>query len=258
MLNKTKIKNQKLKTTSFVCATALALCLYAPEATAFGGLGILGHKSSSHKGGVNAIGVHIDANNTQKPNIEIVDEGDSQEPAETCPAERQCGETCCGLYNVCVDGNKCCWQDTEGNVDETLCCDTAVSLGGGTGEGEFMTDWDEFEFRCCGFGSRLTVGQEDEHKADCCPADSPGVCDEDDCDGQGSRCCPVGTIILRDDEDMKHCCPPDSTGYGVNPETWDEQCCEPGTVPVSSNRSSDKFCCPEGTIFDELNTETCI
>ena len=257
MLNKTKIKNQKLKTTSFVCATALALCLYAPEATAFGGLGILGHKSN-HKGGVNAIGVHIDANNTQKPNIEIVDEGDSQEPAETCAAERQCGDVCCGLYNVCVDGNKCCWQDTEGNVDETLCCDTAVSLGGGTGEGEFMTDWDEFEFRCCGFGSRLTVGQEDEHKADCCPADSPGVCDEDDCDGQGSRCCPVGTIILRDDEDMKHCCPPDSTGYGVNPETWDEQCCEPGTVPVSSNRSSDKFCCPEGTIFDELNTETCI
>ena len=98
MLNKTKTKNQTFKATGIVCATALALWLYAPRVEAFGGFGILGHKSN-HKGGVNAIGVHI--NGKGKADINFTD-GET-EPGITCPDGVSKDQK--GFCAICDNGN---------------------------------------------------------------------------------------------------------------------------------------------------------
>ena len=89
-----------LLTTTLIAATAVST-----NAWSFGGLGILGHKSS-HKGGVNAIGVHIDTENKEQPNIDI----------RSCDSETEelVGSECCKKTLIYTDNDttKCC--STEG------------------------------------------------------------------------------------------------------------------------------------------------
>ena len=223
---KTKAKNQTFKTTGIVCATALALCLYAPRAEAFGGLGILGHKSS-HKGGVNAIGVHIDSTG-KKADIDIVDGDDSQEPtcpahsfwnkkkkacecewqytlnAETgaceCPAEKQCGDICCGGDNVC-------------NHETGQCCNEALNY-------------------CCSDGQTVTKYRGQPY---CCS--NPAYCENQDANGNCLNnyysCCgsPAPVEIYR------------TTNHGGSGITYD--CCG-GTVYKDADVGGYDLCCPDG------------
>jgi len=46
-----------------------------------------------------------------------------------CPSDRKCGTTCCGEGNVCVDGDKCCLQDTSGDANTEMCCNATESSG---------------------------------------------------------------------------------------------------------------------------------
>ena len=217
--------------------TLIAVTTVSANAWSFGGLGILGHKSS-HKAGVNAIGVHIDANNTQKPNIEIVDTGDSQEPTcpehsawndetskcecdtwyekneetgvceETCPADKQCGDTCCGEGHTCQEG-QCC--DENGH-----CC---ASSGYSTETGE------------------------------CCDADSVVYYQRD----EGTRCCPnTYTLTHLDfvDGGSSYCC---ENGIAYQDNIGDVLCCPEGSQVFPMGESSDGFiysvCCEEGIAY---------
>ena len=96
----------------------LGTVLIATTALAFGGHGS-GRKSTAFTSGVDAIGVHF--NGKKCPSWqELVDnecmdkcaEGYKRDIegacVEICPEERQCGETCCGEGNICIDGDKCC------------------------------------------------------------------------------------------------------------------------------------------------------
>ena len=96
-----------------------ALCVagtISTNAWSFGGI-FGGNHKSSHKGGVNAIGVHIDTNNTQKPNIEIID-GDNTETKE-----------CSGNGVKGVDDNCYCNQGYTGTNCETKLCESGSFCG---------------------------------------------------------------------------------------------------------------------------------
>ena len=235
-----------LLTTTLLVATSVTT-----QAGAFGGLGILGHKSS-HKGGVNAIGVHIDTENKEQPNIDIrscdseteelvgsecckktliytdndttkccstegyavqdgkckkqCDEGlvlneETDDCEDTCPAERRCGETCCGEHNICVDDNKCCYgdkyEDEDGYwYDENRCCAASASSGFSTMDGS-----------CCAEGTYPSYNPH-EDETHCCPVSSAGWSSWTD------ECCAQNAVLFYVTEgDHTICCPAGSTGY---------------------------------------------
>ena len=79
--------------------------LMASTALAFGGMfGSSGHKSTTYKGGVDAIGVHFGGEKETT---------DSQPEESGCPAEKQCGDYCC-------QGDNVCHQDADSG--EYQCC----------------------------------------------------------------------------------------------------------------------------------------
>ena len=87
------------------------ILLTAGPALAFGGVFSHGSKSTTYKGGVDAIGVHFGGEKKT---------ADSQPEEGTCPAEKQCGEYCCGHDNVCKQNPdsgeyQCC--------NDRICCD---------------------------------------------------------------------------------------------------------------------------------------
>ena len=135
----------------FLLGTALVI---ASNVWAFGGVG-LGLKSSSHKGGVSAIGVHI--NGKGKANIDIIDDDSA-----SCPAERQCGDVCCGEGNMCNTATgQCCRQEYDGSMGE--CC--AAGLPGySTNDGG-----------CCGEGTVPYISyysvEESMNDTSCCAPD---------------------------------------------------------------------------------------
>ena len=146
------------------------ILLAATSAFAFGGIFGGGHKSHTYNG-VDSIGVHIDPDNPINPpvfvdcnedteteingvccaNEKVYDNGtkccttegyvvkDGQ-CQEACPAERQCGEVCCGEGNMCNTATgQCCRQEYDGSMGE--CC-TAGLPGYSTNDGG-----------CCGEGT---------------------------------------------------------------------------------------------------------
>lgn len=226
----------------------LSTIFVATGVWAFGGIGLgplQRHKSSS---GVDAIGVHIDSTG-KKANINITD-GDSQEPA--CPTERQCGNTCCGAGNVCVDGNKCCFGSSTDDYNEELCCDASESTG------YAWTDWWEYGNSCCPNNRSLTSI---ENVSVCCAEnqyvfiswyDPNGVWDAARIAG---ACCANDHVVVVSDGSKEgawytqECCPAGSTGWAKNPETKESGCCEAGTIPVDGDDGP--FCCPDGsTAYD--------
>lgn len=210
----------------------------ATTALAFGGVFNHGSKSTTYKGGVDAIGVHFGG---EKKTADITADTPScpehsewngtacecklgwmaNESGECdCPEERRCGETCCGEGNVChPEINVCCAEDYE--------------------------DWGEdFMDVCCAAGS---VGY------------------------AGESCCEIGEVIAGDG-DEKHCCPTGSIGWGINPETGEEGCCPMGATyvsayneccgpntPVYESSYGRTYCCPEGTtgFQDEPDSRCC-
>ncbi len=101
---------------------AICFLITGTEALAFGGSGEHDNRTREfYKHGVDAIGVHINGK-ACADDEELID----GKCVEICPQERQCGATCCGEGNVCVDGNKCCFGDGS---DDTKCCDATESSG---------------------------------------------------------------------------------------------------------------------------------
>ena len=168
----------------------------AGTALAFGGVFNHGSKSTTYKGGVDAIGVHFGGEKKT---------ADSQPEEETCPAEKQCGETCCGHDNVCnKETNECCTSDLD------WCCNAPQVA--------YKTPWNSKE--CCNgvmYSPRAPYYY-------CCPEGSivhgPLEC----YDGETYYCCPNGEepYCMRD---FGYGC----SGYGCyNPELKDLWCVEEG------------------------------
>ena len=136
--------------TGLVCATALAVCLLVSTSVLALGGGGHGHKSSTYKGGVDAIGVHFNSSATQ----------DSDQSQETCPPQKQCGDYCCQGDNVCK-------QETQECCSESLnyCCPAGQSAYKHPGHGGPG---------CC--NGELFCGVHDANGScisvtDCCPPD---------------------------------------------------------------------------------------
>lgn len=188
----------------------------ASGAFAFGGIGIgklQRHKSS----GVDAIGIHIDDKGGANIKTECPahstwsDETlkcecdtwyamneETHQCEETCATIQQCGNTCCGARNICVDGNKCCHKDYEG--DEEMCCDASVSTGYANTEEECIEKGSTFAL--------LHSDGGDTHKVPITALDS--FCDEE------------GKVLIEYKQSY-YCCPPDATnGYDMN----DDVCLE--------------------------------
>ena len=136
---------------------------------------------------------------------------------DACPAERQCGDVCCGQWNVChPELNVCCMDAYEDWEEEWMdaCC-PAGSPG-----------YEAYEGKCCEVGEILVPDvYENPH---CCPAGSTVWT-------QSDGCCPEGSIIYHG-----HCCPADSPGWSKY-----TGCCPAGTMidPLEP----DNYCCPEGS-----------
>ena len=186
-------------------AALLAASLMSNSALAFGGMFSHGSKSTTYKGGVDAIGVHFGGNTADTPpscpehstwsNETLKCECDAwyvmneerHQCEETCAANRQCGDTCCGAGNICVDGNKCCNQ----NNPEDECCDIAGSQGFADAAGE-----------CCISGCVLL--HMDGGDTLCVSAPSDSSCEDD--------------YILLEYKHAYYCCPEGSTGVNDNGE----------------------------------------
>lgn len=223
----------------------LSTIFVAGTAFAFSGLvdGITGNKSHNYHG-VNAIGVHING-----------DTPDSQE--ESCSAEKQCGDTCCGAGNVCVNGNECCFGNSIDDYNEELCCDASESTGYA-----WMEGW-QYGNICCPNNRTITSI---ENVPVCCSENEFAFINSYDPDGinDGAHihgaCCDNGHIVVLADGSEeegwyeKKCCPAGSTGWAINPETGEIGCCESGTAPVEDVKGAERYCCPEGsTAYDQFD-----
>ena len=115
------------------------------------------------------------------------------ECVETCAANRQCGDYCCGAGNICVDGNKCCDKDYDG--DEEQCCNASETNG-------YSNDWGE----CCASEWTLLYHGGDWNRGT--TSCGPITHFEDGCAQgetillhykQGYYCCPPGSTAINDD-----------------------------------------------------------
>ena len=85
---------------------------------------------------------------------------ETNECEDACPAERRCGDVCCGANNVChPELNICCGEDYEawGEDFMSVCCPV------GSPGYSFV---DEI---CCSTGTFLTETIEGSHDFVCCP-----------------------------------------------------------------------------------------
>ena len=212
----------------FLLGTMLGV---ASAAFAFGGMFSHGSKSTTYKGGVNAIGVHFGG---EKKNA-------NSEPKEaTCPADKKCGDYCCGEGHTCQDGQCCdgnghCCASSGYSTEAEACCaaEAQVFIAFNYGYGNIGT-------ACCSGGHVMRTWEEfkDElvYSQECCPAGSPGVADY--------HCCAANTKILEDIQGNIHCCDAASAGWSniLN------KCCEVGEALVPSLEEGGlTYCCPEGS-----------
>ena len=81
---------------------------------------------------------------------------------ESCPEERQCGETCCGEGNICVDGDKCCNKEgyESGWSDDEICCPASTSTGS-----------DSYSYECCSL-EQTTYIIDEYNMTQCCAKDN--------------------------------------------------------------------------------------
>ena len=227
----------------------------ACTALAFGGIFNHGSKSTTYKGGVDAIGVHFGGEKKT---------ADSEPKEETCPPEKQCGETCCGAGNVCVDDNKCCFGNSADDYNEELCCDVSESTGYAWTDG-----WHDKVNSCCPNNRSLTSFLTPmENLSVCCSENEYAFISWYDPNGifdgahvAGACCAKDHVVVISDGSKegawyLQECCPAGSTGWGNSPETKESGCCEAGTIPVEDEGGDGLYCCPEGsTVYD--NNQCC-
>ena len=167
---------------------------------------------------------------------DTIPSGDDTPAAEPCPTERQCGDVCCGEGNVCVDENKCCFRDYEG--DEGMCCN--IPSTGYTTIGE-----------CCPENTTPFITYSEDNgnyiETQCCPMNTLGV------DWTG-ECCGADMSLVKDWFAHNHCCPQGTQGWS----THSNECCEIGLIAVHGGEGH-TFCCPKGSSgFDSRSQECCL
>ena len=248
----------------------------AGTALAFGGIFNHGSKSTTYKGGVDAIGVHFGG---EKKTADITADTPScpehsewngsvcecnlgwtlnEETNECeCPEERRCGTTCCGESNICVDegnGNKwCCHENYAENewyesVEETgMCCRADESHG-------FSGVYAE----CCPLTSFWYMNTGDGYEWECCPhtpdkiGDAVGCCNENET--------PYARYI-----NSLECCEEDVSCVAKNAEgeCMQQACCPAGLVAAEQKCwpdgecEYDPVCCPPEQRTDLGNMYVC-
>ena len=247
----------------FLLGTMLGV---ASAALAFGGMFNHGSKSTTYKGGVDAIGVHFGGEKKTS---------DSQPEEPTCPAEKQCGDYCCQGDNVCKqETGECCSEElnyccpsgqtpycsntdcqpqpwccsgkvycevprTDGSCAQSSCCNE-------TGKEVVCNQLFGFDAcSCCpqgqkaylhflGYYTTCCVGE-----VYCSEYNENGNCIAQTCCPEGAigyfdgDCCLAGNMAIEDVDKNTHCCPAGSPGY-----SWDDGCCEAG------QKILDGHCCP--------------
>ncbi len=192
--------------------------LVATSVLAFGGHGGKSRKTSVYRGtGVDSIGVHVDSK-----------DGGSEK--ETCPTEKQCGDYCCQLDNVCkqnaeTDEYQCCREDLG------HCC---------SGNQNAYLDYDY------SMGPPRPVNS-------CC--DGELYCSARDIEGNciySSSCCPKGKTVhgpfeRLDGERQYLCCKNEEVSYCVYKASYGCHyfCCN-GTVHKEAGLDGADLCCKEG------------
>ena len=227
----------------------------ASAALAFGGMFNHGNKSTTYKGGVDAIGVHFGGEKKT---------ADSEPKEETCPAEKQCGDYCCqgdnvckqdpdsGEYQCCSDYlHVCCptnqtatlWnfprccsetpycrgRDAEGNCTVLFweCCAEGYVI-----EGDFVFSDGTRPYECCeNADDRLYLIDDSSKNRGCCSKEKEIVCvnyEDDVC--TSSICC--------DKNDNIYCA--SRHNNGCDNSGW--RCCS-GSVTTKSGFEPD-ICTP--------------
>jgi len=201
----------------FLVGTALAI---GTNVWAFGGMG-LGVKSSSHKGGVSAIGVHIDTTG-KKADIEI-----SQ---NNCDEGTPCGTGCCQLDNVCH-------QDAE--TGEYQCCDKELTKCCSITQGIYIEqDWS------MGYPPTLTKA--------CCDGKAYSTIDVNGNVLGNPYCCPEGKILhgpiemLNGDKDYVCCAPGEKLQVVAIYDNGKHYACCDAEVREGAGSNGTDLCCGGG------------
>ena len=258
----------------FLLGTMLGM---ASAALAFGGIFNHGSKSSTYKGGVDAIGVHFGG---EKKTADIPScpehsawNGTScecklgwltNESGEcTCPEERTCGDTCCGEGNVCnQETHQCCFEPYQSYLEhgwieniDSVCCNADESLGISDGEDPegccpfgsipyiSYKDGEDFLVTHCCYGIAVRDGGSDEdgwYSQKCCPATSTSVNDF-------GECCGGDNVEWEDGEGNLRCHAKDaycSEWYSGDSSCYGWSVCNPNKVlkPLDNRISA---CCNE-------------
>ena len=174
----------------------------ASAALAFGGMFNHGSKSTTYKGGVDAIGVHFGGEKKT----------DSQ-PEEICAADKKCGDGCCRGDNVCK-------QDP--NSGEYQCCNDYKCCN--TNEVAYKKPW---AYECCQ-GNVYEVILSGHPYNICCPKNKQVACTgyrDEECIWYS--CC--------GENDTRYC---KSRHSGVcDPTGW--ECCSGTVTPGEGDFDSD-------------------
>ena len=265
----------------FLLGTMLGV---ASAALAFGGVfGGGGHKSTTYKGGVDAIGVHFGGEKkkaaTEDKEVPVICE-DPQVLNEAtneceCPAEKQCGDYCCQGDNVCK-------QDPDSG--ELQCCSERLNYCCPNNQGVYSTYRAECcsgklyctardtdgncigEYQCCSaenkvFGPLERTNGEQIYK--CCESEDLIYCSSKHSYGCNWNCCSFGSagVIYKgqgmDGADL--CCFKDQAPVCSR---WDEQnncvrlfCgdCSEGETPYASSGRGGAYCCPSDKVVSSFH-----
>ena len=207
----------------FLLGTMLGV---AATALAFGGVFSHGSKSSTYKGGVDAIGVHFGGEKKT---------ADSQPEEETCPAEKQCGDYCCQGDNVCNTESgepQCCNEYKCCAANEAAYCLVPNCAGGPPPQCCTGTMYCPSRnangscgsYACCPAGQQVSCVEKDSNGAcrqsACCGSDETaycskkydGICQTAACAADG---CVVSCAAEREDGvcTTYGCCPSNQIPY---------------------------------------------
>ena len=237
----------------------------ASAALAFGGVfGGGGHKSTTYKGGVDAIGVHFGGEKKTS-------DSQPEEEEETCPPEKQCGDYCCQGDNVCNTGsgepqccgyldyiyhccnsgsNPWCHQHFSYGCGVTDCCEGIVYKNVGMDNSDL----------CCTENTTLSCAQHDNDNTcligNCCAGNATSTCTEYNTTGKCilSQCC--NTV-----ENEQRCC---DAGFAFvtykEGDYVETGCCTQTVIRLDGSEEDGWYsqaCCPEGSTTIDMNGNCC-
>ena len=243
----------------------------AGTALAFGGVFSHGSKSSTYKGGVNAIGVHIGGEGSANITTNCPEHSSKSDDSPECMCEsgyEMTDSACKPIWPSTCAANNLYWCPNSQTCVENknaclaLCPEDRLCANGTTccGQGNTCVDGN----KCCRFDA-------DGEATHCCSADnSTGTSGwgEDCCSGDNTsygyefdgilsynRCCPNNQLLINLGN-ISTCCAEGEIGYIVNYNNDGAAtgaCCN-GTVHIAweDEDGYEQFCCPKGNSLMEM------